>query len=102
VIDTAHPVFLVAPKEEGSAPVWIVASEQTDRATAIPEGDEVLAQEAHTHGRAIGLGEISGEEKWLPVLPEQIAHESRGTDTREQCVLFVTQHGLPPRTSMLP
>ena len=61
VIYTAQPVLLIPSKEERSALVRTVVPEQTDRAAAIPEGDQILTQEPYTHGRAIGPGEGGGE-----------------------------------------
>src|SRR5262249_10579286 len=79
VVWPAQLAFLVAPDPERHAPVGAEPVGQADAPLRVPEGDWLLAQELHAHGRAVALGELLRQQRWYPVAPEEIADQRAGT-----------------------
>ena len=52
------PVFLVAAQPQGCPPMGAPLPQQSNTAAGVAEGDQVLAQEAHAHGRAVYLRQL--------------------------------------------
>lgn len=70
--------------------------DQTDAAVGIAEGDEILAEQLHTDGRAIGLRDLFGQECGQPVATEDLAHRGIALDAGEQIILLGRDHGACP------
>jgi hypothetical protein len=83
VIDAAESLLLVAAIEERGPAVRAVVLDEADLAGGDAEGDQVLAQQADTHRRAIRLGQLTGEQDGDPVLPDEVPHRRAGSDATE-------------------
>ena len=59
MIDAAQAAFLVAPEIQRDAAMRAEFVEQADAALAVAEGDQVLAEQADAHRRAVGLGDLA-------------------------------------------
>src|SRR5690606_9334342 len=60
VVDAAQAFLFVAPEEQRGASVGTRVLYEANRAGGCPIGDELLAQELDTHGRAIGRWQLVG------------------------------------------
>ena len=74
VVDAPQPALLVAAEEQRGAAVGTELVEQADAAAGVAERDEVLAEQAHAHGRAIGLRQLPAEQRRQPVAAHRGAH----------------------------
>src|SRR5205085_8308544 len=92
VIDAAQSAFLVAPEKQRDAAVRAEFVDQADAAVAVAEGDEVFAEEAHPHRRAVGLGDLARQAGGNPIPPHRIAHRRPGSDAGDQLVFLRWQH----------
>jgi hypothetical protein len=88
VVDAAQAIFLVAPEEERRAAVRAVRAQQADASLRVAKGDEVLAERAHAHGRAVGRRQLGADQDRLPVLAHQVAHRRARPDARQKLVVF--------------
>ena len=68
--------------------------EEADAPFRVAEGHQVLTQEPHPDGWAIGCGQFGGEQRRDPVAPDRAPHRRAGFDARNELVLFVGQHGV--------
>jgi hypothetical protein len=92
VVDAAQAIFLVAAEEQGSAAVRAGVLDDADLAGRGPEADQVLAEQAQAHWRAVGGGHLCGHERRDPVLAHEVAHEGSGTHLSESFVILLAQH----------
>jgi hypothetical protein len=76
--------------------VGAVLFKQADSASGIAKGDQIFAEQAHSHGRAVGLGDFGSEQRRYPVAAHQLAHRLVRTHEGEHVVFFAWQHGLTP------
>ena len=67
MINAAQAALFVAAKKQRRAAVGAMFFEQTDSALAVAKGDQIFAEQAHAHRRAIGLGDFAGEQRWNPI-----------------------------------
>ena len=86
VINAPEPLLLVASKEEGRAAMRAVRRDQTDFPGAVSEGDEVLSQQAYSHGRAIGCRDLLRQEGGDPEAAPQVSHGGSPIRTGNQLV----------------
>ena len=70
-----------------------VLVEYADPPFRVAEGDQIFAQQAHASGIAVGLGELTREHRWQPILAQHAAHWRLGSNATQAVVLFLTQHG---------
>jgi hypothetical protein len=94
VVDAAQAAFLVAPEEQGCAPMGAELLEEPDAALGVAEGHEILAQELHPDGRTVGRGQFPGEQRRDPVAPQRVPHGCAGANASDELVFFVGQHGV--------
>ena len=97
VVDAAQTTFFVSPEEQRCAAVRTEVGHQADLAGAVPEADQLLAEQHHPHGVAVWLGELGREHRGDPVLPHEGPHRRTGTDASDEFVFFLTEHAGPPR-----
>src|SRR5262249_47812933 len=83
VIGAADAVLLVAAEIERRAAVRAELVDEADLAFAVAEGEQLLAQNLHTHRRAVGLGDLAREQNRYPVAPHQAAHRRVGPGAHE-------------------
>ena len=57
--------------------------DQPESVLGIAEADELVAEQPHAHRRAIGLGQLFGEQRRQPVAPEKIAHRRARSRARQ-------------------
>src|SRR5579875_599725 len=95
VIDAAQAAFLVAAEEQRRAPMRAISIDEADRAVAVAEGDEVLAQKPYADRRAIALGQFARQSRRLPIASHQIAHGRPRADAADLLVVLVLEHGWP-------
>ena len=95
VVHAADPFALVAPEEERGAAMRAVVLDQPDPTRRDAERDEVLAEQTHAHRRAVGLGELGGEQRGNPVLADEVARGCPGSDAAEEVVLGGGEHRGP-------
>src|SRR6185503_4740666 len=88
VVGATQAVLLVAAEPEGNAAVGAELVDQAETVGSVAEGDQALGQELHPHGRAVGLGQLLGEQRRQPVAAEQLAHRRAGAGTDQQFILF--------------
>ena len=88
VVDAAQPALLVAAEEERGATVRAVGGHQPDGALGVAEGDQVLAEQPHLLGLAVGLGQLAGGKGGQPVLAQQVAHERATPGTAQKLVVL--------------
>ena len=100
VVHAAQAVVLVSPEEEGGAAVGAVLGEEPDAARRGPEYDEVLAEQPHAHGVAVGRRELVGGHDGHPILAEQLAHGGVGAHPGQQLVVLRGEHLPPPGLGM--
>ena len=91
--DSGHPEPATRP------PVGAVLGEEPDAAVRRPEHDEVLAQQAHAYGIAVGVRHLGTQHDGHPVLPHQVAHRHTGADPAQRFVVLCTQHRRLPSCS---
>jgi hypothetical protein len=53
-------------------------SSKAHASVGVAEGDEILAEPLHADGRAIGRGQLQGEEDGQPEAPEEVADGVQG------------------------
>ena len=58
VIGAAEAAFLVAVEIQACAPMRTGLDERANLALGVAKHDEILAEEAHTLGRAVGFGKL--------------------------------------------
>jgi len=66
--------------------------DQPDPAVAVPEADQVLAEQLDAHRRAVRLGDLPRQAGGYPIPPHRVAHRRAGVDTRDQFVFLRGQH----------
>ncbi|MNC86022.1 hypothetical protein D3C83_16490 [compost metagenome] len=70
-------------------------ADQADATLGVAESDELLSQQLHAHGRAIGLGDLGGEDRGYPVAPEEVPEQRAGAGLSQLIVLFPRErHGV--------
>src|SRR5262249_17223274 len=84
----------VTAEEQRGAAMRAELFEQTDAAFRVAERHQVLAEQLHPDGRAVGLGQLPREQRRDPVTPDGIAHRCARADASDELVLFVGQHGV--------
>ena len=89
VIDAAQAALLVAPEEERCASVGAELVEQPHAPAGVAERDQALAEQADADGGAVGLGQLTGEERGHPVPAHRGAHGGAGADAGEEVVVLV-------------
>ena len=92
VVQAAQAALLVAPERKRRAPVRTMLIDHSEPAQAVPKRHQVLAQQAHPNGRAVGGCHFLGHARGNPVTPHQRAHRGAALDPAEQIVLFGAQH----------
>ena len=73
---------------------------QAHAPVGIAEGDEVLAQQPHPHGVAIGLRHLLDEAGGQPVATHHLAHGRIALDAAQQVIFFWGQHGVLPMDNL--
>ena len=63
VIDAAQAAFLVAAEEQRRAAMRAIRVDQADTPLRVAEGDQVLAEQAHAHRRAVALRQLRGQRR---------------------------------------
>ncbi len=74
--------------------------EHADAALAVAKDDEVLAEQAHPHRRAIGFGDFLGQAGRDPVAAHDLPHRRRSFDAAQQ-VVFLGCHAIAPYALIL-
>ena len=92
VIDAAQPAFLVAAEKQRGATMRTIFVQEPDAALGVAEGDEVLAQQPHPYRRAVGLGDLAGEQGGNPISPHGPAHRSIPFHPGDELVFLARQH----------
>ena len=82
VIEAADTAFLVAAEEQRGAAVRAAMIHHANAATAVAEGDQLLAQQHEPHRRSVAL-ELRGLQRRHPVFAHQRAHRRTGPDPGE-------------------
>ncbi len=77
-----------APEEERRLPVRAALVQEPDAPPRVAEGHQLLAEQLDTHGRAIGLGQLPGQEGGEPVVTHRLAHGRAAADAGDSLVLF--------------
>jgi hypothetical protein len=93
VIEAAKPAILVAPEGERGAAVRAMLAERAEAAGAVAKDDELLAEKAKAHGRAVALGHLFRHAGREPVPAHDLAHRPIALDAAQEIVLLVCQHG---------
>ena len=93
VIDAAQAAFLVAPEIQRDAAMRAEFLDQADAALGVAERDEVLAEQADAHRRAVGLGDLARKQRGDPVAAHRVAHRRARADAGDEFVLLARQHG---------
>jgi hypothetical protein len=96
VVNAAKPALLVAAEEERGAAVGAVLAHQPHAALGVAKRDQILAEEAHLLGRAVGSRQLAGRQEGQPVLAEQLAHRRAATHAAQELVVFAREHRLTP------
>lgn len=92
VVDAPQAAFLVASEPQIDQPVGAIAVEQTQAAVGVFEGDQVLAQHAHPHWRAIRRRQFFRQQHRHPEPPHQVAHQRAGTHAGQVFVVLFCEH----------
>ncbi len=69
-----------------------ISIQHSDRARAVAKRDEIFAEQAHAHGRAVGLGKFGGENRGQPVAAKDIAHRRALADTGQALIVLFGKH----------
>ncbi len=67
--------------------------EQTEPAIGVPEGDELLGEELHSHRRTVRFRQLIRKQRGNPVAPEVVAEERSRSGTRQLFVLVPAHRG---------
>jgi hypothetical protein len=70
MIDAANAALLVAPEVERGAAVRAVRLDDANFVIGVAKGDQILAEQAQTHGRAIRMGQLVRQHRRQPESPE--------------------------------
>ena len=70
--------------------------EHAEPAVGVAEHHEVLAQQPHLEGRAVGLGDFLGQAGRHPVPAHELPHRRAAFDAAQQIVFLVGKHGVSP------
>ncbi len=92
VVDAAQSAVFVPPQEERGLPVRAALVEQPDAPPRVAKSHQLLAQQFHARGRAIGLGQLPRQERGDPVPPHCLAHGGTPADAGDSLVLVACQH----------
>src|SRR5437660_1554052 len=71
-------------------------AKQPKAALRVAEQDQVFAQEPHSDGWAVGLGDLLCKGRGYPIAAHQLAHGRPGTHAGEQVILFSGEHQRAP------
>src|SRR5260370_15872544 len=83
MVGAADAVFLVSPKVQRSATVRAELVDQADLAFGSAKREQLLAEDPHTHLRAIRLGDLARQQDRHPVPAHQLAHWGAGAGTHQ-------------------
>src|SRR6516225_7317339 len=95
VIDAAQSVLLVAPEEQRRSTMGAMIAEQPDLARAVAKRNEVFAEQANAHRRAIRIGQLGGEQDRLPIAAQHAAHGRARTDSCQCPPIHVSDYTSP-------
>src|SRR5207244_7538249 len=87
-IRAAQAVFLVAPEPERHAAVRAELVDQAEAILRVAKCYEFFRKNLYPDGRAIGLGQLGGEQRRQPVAAEELAHRRARAGAGQQFVLF--------------
>jgi len=85
-------IFTVAAQGFVLAALYPIAHgnvHEADAAGGVPKRDQVLAEQPHPHGRAVGLRQLPAQEGGHPVATHRRAHRGAGADARQELVVLV-------------
>ncbi len=69
-----------------------ILADEADVALAVAKGDKVFAQQPHPHRRAVGLLQLTGEQRRNPIEPHRLAHRGTLSDPGQKLVFLAWQH----------
>ena len=92
MIDAADAALFVAAEEERRAAMRTVVLDEADRAVAIAERDQVLAEQPHAQWVAVGVGQLGRKQRRHPVPTQGETHRRPGSDASDQLVILTPQH----------
>src|SRR5581483_5280600 len=97
----AEARLLVSAEKQRSAPVRTMVPQETDPASHVPEGDQLLAQQLHPDGRAVRRGQLAGRQRRYPVLTHHVTHRGPWSHPTDRVVVFFAQHRSSPSPSTI-
>src|SRR5215467_10643293 len=90
VIKATKPAIFVAAERERGSPVWAMLVEHTQPTATVTKRDQVLAQQPHAHGLAVGFCDFLQHARWNPMATHQLSHRSVTFDAAKQLVFVGT------------
>src|SRR5581483_1320036 len=88
VVNAAQAALFVAAEKQRSAAMGAMLAEQADASGAVAKGDQILAEQAHAHRRAVRLGNLLGEQRGNPVAAEELARGAAGMNAGQEIVVL--------------
>ncbi len=96
MIEAAQAALFVASERERGFAMRTGLAEQAEFSVAVTERNELLAEQLDPHRRAVGAGNLFGQQRGHPVAPHQLAHRGFSFDTAQQLVFHRGQHARSP------
>jgi len=78
MINAPQTALFVTTVKQRSPSMATVLVQQADSPLSVTKSDEVLAEKAHAHGRAIRIGNFLRQQRRNPIAPEQTTHRGAG------------------------